>query len=344
MKGTSDTEYYDEDGNVITTGLPAGYKVHPAFQAMTTTEDFETNSLGKWDEELEGIWVAKYEASREISTNNWATYSNGGNSNTLTTNAGNGDSTLSRVVSKPSVISWRDIAQSNIYLNSLNMHAGLNSHEMKNSEWGAVAYLAHSAYGRNGNEVAVNQCEGNYTGAGPGEGTSTIYNDTYEYEEGTFENTYAWNTTQGKLASTTGNIYGVYDLSGGAWEYIAAYINNGNDSITENGGLLVTTTNMKTKQVYESTVNDGSDAQTEDYELAASVYGDAVYETSTSASDENSWYNDYSDYPCDSSPFFRRGRRYNGTDSSGIFSFYGSHGYDSSSYGFRPVLCISSNT
>lgn len=28
-------------------------------------------------------------------------------------------------------------------------------------------------------------------------------------------------------ASTTGNITGIYDMSGCAWEYTAAYINNG---------------------------------------------------------------------------------------------------------------------
>ena len=31
-----------------------------------------------------------------------------------------------------------------------------NTHMMKNSEWGAVAYLTQSRYGRNGTEVAIN--------------------------------------------------------------------------------------------------------------------------------------------------------------------------------------------
>ena len=34
--------------------------------------------------------------------------------------------------------------------------------------------------------------------------------------------TNAYNTTGGVKASTTGNITGVYDMSGGAWEYTAA--------------------------------------------------------------------------------------------------------------------------
>ena len=41
---------------------------------MTTEEDLATNPLGKWDTELEGIWVAKYEASREDSTDNGLTW------------------------------------------------------------------------------------------------------------------------------------------------------------------------------------------------------------------------------------------------------------------------------
>ncbi len=61
------------------------------------------------------------------------------------------------------------------------MYENLNSHEMKNSEWGAVAYLTYSPYGRNGNELAVNQCTGYYTGGGPGTGSSRIYYSTYYY-------------------------------------------------------------------------------------------------------------------------------------------------------------------
>jgi hypothetical protein len=59
---------------------------------------------------------------------------------------------------------------------------------MKNSEWGAAAYLAYSPYGRNGNELAVNQCSNFYTGAGPGIGNSNIYNSTYTYNADSVKN------------------------------------------------------------------------------------------------------------------------------------------------------------
>ena len=38
------------------------------------------------------------------------------------------------------------------------------------------------------------------------------------------------------LASTTGNIYGIYDLSGGAWEYMAGYYAGEFSFIDMNGG------------------------------------------------------------------------------------------------------------
>lgn len=35
----------------------------------------------------------------------------------------------------------------------------VDSHLMKNSEWGAIAYLAHSKYGRNGSKVTINNMD-----------------------------------------------------------------------------------------------------------------------------------------------------------------------------------------
>ena len=127
---------------------------------MTSQEEAAGNNpLGKWDKELEGIWVAKFEMSREDSTDGGVTWSahgasDDGGGNVLTSNAGNGSATKVRAVSKPNVASWRKIQVNNQYNNAKNMHARYNSHLMKNSEWGAVAYLTYSAYGRNGNELA----------------------------------------------------------------------------------------------------------------------------------------------------------------------------------------------
>ena len=73
---------------------------------------------------------------------------------------------------------------------------------MKNSEWGAAAYLSQSKYGKYGNslyqginkEVAKNDNSGYITGGG----------------------NYLTNIAQ----STTGNITGIYDMNGGKLEYV----------------------------------------------------------------------------------------------------------------------------
>ena len=78
---------------------------------------------------------------------------------------------------------------------------------MKNDEWGAVAYLSKSKYGKQNEEVDINSDSSYYTGGGSG-------------------NAYVTNVGQ----STTGTVHGVYDMSGGAWEYVAAYVNNGNSN------------------------------------------------------------------------------------------------------------------
>lgn len=358
MYETSNTQYRNASGEAV--DLPEGYTVHPAFQTMDSGDLDNRNMLGKWSEELTGIWVAKYEASREISSDGkiWTAASG---TNGKTTNAGNTSETLSRVVSKPSVTSWRSIENKYIYQNCLKMNETLNTHQMKNSEWGAVAYLTYSPYGRNGNELAVNQCSSYYTGAGLGSGTSTIYNSTYSYSADTFDTTYAWNTDLGKLTSTTGNIYGIYDMSGGAWEYTASYVNNEHDNLmiygneSTNGGYnLVDNSNisvdiLKTKQIYDSTVSDGSDSQSSDYALCKDddgnlrVYGDAVYETSPSYSSYG-WCADYSYFPYSNIPFFKRGGNYDDTNSAGVFDFYDDNGGDDSYGGFRPVVCVSPGT
>ena len=167
----------------------------------------------------------------------------------------------------------------------------------------------------------------------------------YEYNVETFEGLYAWHTDQGQKASTTGNIYGIYDLSGGAWEYVASYVDNGHAYLTSRGGTLTDETNMHTKQVYKASASDGtSDTRAENYALNSAVYGDAVYETSKSSdSSSGSWHSDYSSFPYTSTPFFVRGVRGSNGGSAGVFAFryvYGGTGID---YGFRAVLCVSSD-
>ena len=247
---------------------------------------------GKWNihpafnygQTVSGIWVAKFEAS----------------------NSGG------KIKVEPGVSSWRSITVNDIYTNCLNYNKTLNSHMMKNDEWGAVAYLSKSKYGKNA-EVDINSDSSYYTGGGSG-------------------NAYVTNVGQ----STTGTVHGVYDMSGGAYEYVAAYVNNGNSSLS-NGESLVNG-DAKTKNVYSKGSSDDRDSN---YSANSGKYGDAVYETSVNGNSSNSsWYGDDSYFPDTNSPFFLRGAFYGAGTSGGVFYFDYEDGNSFNTYSFRPVLVV----
>ena len=96
------------------------------------------------DTELSGIWVGKFETS---SSNPSASY------------GGDNTTELDPII-KPNVTSWRNISVSNAFNVSLKMNddenrygfsSNVDTHMMKNSEWGAVSYLSQSRYGKLGN-------------------------------------------------------------------------------------------------------------------------------------------------------------------------------------------------
>ena len=266
------------------------WNIHPAFNYGQT---------------VSGIWVAKFEASRSN-----ATSSNAGSNNTIKI--------------QPGVQSWRSITVNDIYTNCLNYNKTLNSHMMKNDEWGAVAYLSKSKYGKQNEEVWINNSSSHITGsAGNSASASGNTGTTTDYT-----------STQGVKASTTGTVYGVYDMSGGAWEYVAGYVNNGHGNLTSYGSSLVNG-DAKTKNVYSKA---SSDSYENNYNANSSKYGDAVYETSASGSSSTSWYGDYSYFPYTSSPFFLRGGDFNDGTAAGVFYFDVDGGNSNSSISFRPVL------
>lgn len=319
LQGTSDTPIknvniveYTETTTANYTKFPNGYVVHPAFN---------------YGEEISGIWVAKFEASR-----NDATLTSVGSGSTI------------KVV--PSVRSWRSINVSTIYTTCLNWTTGknLNSHMMKNTEWGAVAYLTQSSYGK-GSEIGVNQCYDYVTGFGPG-GDGNITSSTYSYSSNTTK--YSYTGVQGLKASSTGNITGIYDLSGGAFEYVAAYLDNSYVKASGTTGAattnnrytyvqtLVDSSNNKTKDIYA--VSESGDTYSNNYTENQSKYGDAIWETSKSGTGYTSWNYDYSYFPYTYNPAIKRGGSYGSSSYAGLFYFYYLSGNTSSDTGFRPVL------
>ena len=274
--GNIDVEFMKGLTNETSTG-------RTTFQNSSGQGNWNIHPAFNYGTTVSGLWVAKFEASNS--------------------------SGEIKVV--PGVSSWRSIRVNDIYTNCLNYNKTLNSHMMKNDEWGAVAYLSKSKYGKNA-EVTINDNSSYYTGGGSG-------------------NAYVSNVGQ----STTGTVYGVYDMSGGAWEYVAGYVNNGRGNLTSYGSSLVNG-EAKTKNVYSKA---GSDSYENNYNANSGKYGDAVYETSANGNTSNgSWYGDCSNFPYTSFPFFRRGGRYDDGTLAGVFYFSSDEGGSYSNVSFRPVL------
>ena len=280
------------------------YVVHPAF--CTNLENGGNNRT------ISGFWIAKYEMSREDSPNGGETWAYAAGADVLTKNAGSTSSI--RVVSKPNVSSWRNITIGNAYSNSYHYNRAADSHMMKNSEWGAVAYLAQSAYGRDGVEITKNNSTTCVTGTG------------------------------GVLASTTGNESGVYDLNGGAYEYISAYILNSEAQTLRNEyGSSFATATKSTEYVTiypHNATSDTAQSNWNEYNnYRIKRFGDAVLETSSSGSAYNAWNGDTSIYPYLELSFFVRGGIYEYTDAqSGIFMFGRTKGSGGVGVTFRTVL------
>ena len=259
------------------------YIIHPAFTA-------NADLGGGWDTELSGIWVGKYESARS-------------NSN------GTVQGTSTKIKIQPNVTSWREITIGDAYTNSLNYSQDLKSHMLKNSEWGAVAYLTHSKYGRNGTEVTINN-NSNYLTGNAGDSISAAESAT----------TNAYNTEKGVLASSTGNVYGIYDLSGSSYEYVAAYYVGGSNLTY--GSLFTDGTSNEYSTTYDGTNLDI------DYKT-----GDATKET-------KEWNGDYANFVNSLSPFLGRGGSYNNTFDAGAFNFGDAYGSGGSSTSFRVCLVV----
>jgi hypothetical protein len=215
-------------------------------------------------------------------------------------------------------------------MNSYNYKTNLNSHMMKNTEWGAVAYLSHSEYGIN-MEVNINNNSSFLTGY-----SSVSIQVDYPGSYGSSSSyTQAYNTTIGYKASTTGNISGVYDMSGGAWEYMASYLsgNLGKSGFTSN--TITNEAYVKYFDIYLSII------------FTSRILGDATGEmapfsiyTSSSGSSyvANKWYADRSYFVSTTYPWFVRGGCYNTGIRAGQFSIYEYDGNVNNIASYRLVL------
>lgn len=150
--------------------------------------------------------------------------------------------------------------------------------------------------------------------------------------------TFEYTTTRGQGASTTGNVSGIYDMSGGAREYVSAYV-EGEDA-NESGSNLVNS-DSKYKDIY---IADIDDDQPSNFNANSYIFGDAIYETSGAGQKYFAWTRScQSSFPY-SGQFFLRGGTYMYGDGSSIFIFDNSTGentgYVYNHASFRPVLAV----
>lgn len=176
----------------------------------------------------------------------------------------------------PNQESWRNNNLSNYY--EAIKGKGNSYHVIKNSEWGTISYLSHSKYGICSNM----KC------------TEIASNNTYISGK------------EGK-DSTTGNIYGVYDMAGSASEFVMA-------NYTSNNSLALNNSNFKYNVTIPST----------DYDLYSGtnfILGDATKEILLTQSSTGSWDNNYSIFIDKVNNWFIRGGMAGNEVGNGIFYY-----------------------
>ena len=262
-------------------------------EGMNSNSWYTPDAFTFGDEELSGIWVGKFETS---SSNPDAEY-------------GGGDTTTLDPIIKPNVISWRNISISNAFNVSIKMNdagnrygfsSSVDTHMMKNSEWATVAYLSQSRYGKLGNtdfsnankEIYQNKSDQYITGCSYGEPSNgnTDYGCHYTYDI----------DINGTGSSTTGNIYGIYDMSGGAWEFIMANYN----------GIGMENIIIDSKYYDQYTSDNTNTACSGKICLSHAL------------SETNNWYNDSWTMVNSAYPWIVRGGYYGDKTDAGIFHYY----------------------
>ena len=286
-------------------------EIQVEFEDGTPTKSTGTSN-GEWlthpaftlgTDELEGIWVGKFSTTGDATTPtirpNLVALTEQNVSTQFTTSQKFGTTT---------------------YLTSTGA-SQVDAHMMKNIEWGAVAYLKQSKYGLGTTDIGINNNSNYKTGCGSTAGSA--YSTTCN----------AYNTTDGMLASTTGNITGVYDMSAAMGTYVMGVMktSNGTALTYSSSGFTTSTLPFNSKYVdqyeYGTTYSDQT-------AYNRRILGDATGEV-------HGWYDDteffvYSDYP-----WFIRGLSSSDSPTgAGVFTFYLLDGRPSPNLAFRSVLAL----
>ena len=289
-------------------GEVSTWSTHPAFTFGT--------------KELNGIWFAKFETTgtdtqptvlpNEAHMSGWYTTSSDiGRMYTTAKTLGVADS--------------RNVGGNTDYsVPTQNNHhlTKLSSRMVNNNDWGAVTYLSASKYGAGYKGVQINANGADHnnswgtTGCGPqADGDTSKYDDSGALgtPQACGDADYAYNGSIGQFASTTNNVYGIYDMSGGGYEYVAASYTNDTHSYNSS-------TNYFSQSAHPPYVNtyNFSNFNSCTYKTCG---GQALYETNLSDSDgSNQWNNNDSSFARSSHPWFVRGGGYYFGSNAGLFS------------------------
>ena len=370
-------EYNAETTNNYTQ-FPDGYVVHPAFENGESTG----YQNGEWKSEILGIWVAKFQAGIKTTEND--------TSQKVTT-----VSNYYYPIFKGRKFAYNYVTASQCYDLSLSLDdsgnpygltSSANSHLMKSSEWGAVAYLSISQYGysdgSSSNEKAKNNLSivnssnvsaspvsnpnnsswkiTSITGYSAPAGktaqnvmTYSTASDLTDSITGSNGTSYAWNnvlsgsdTGEGTKSSTTGNIYGIYDMGGCLADYTASYINAvGNGNLTTYGKSFAngTSTYLATAYPYQTDSSITYPTDYKDFNSAypgfGKIFGDALWETSSGTGSGKAWFGQtLEEDGYASEVFFPRGGGWYGTGYVGLCGLNDSGGNANNGSGFHSVL------
>ena len=254
-----------------------------------------------------GLWVAKFETT----------------------------SNISNIQIKANKQSLRNINFKSMFETSYQYKRNNKSHMMKNTEWGAIAYLSLSNYGIN-KKININNNSNYLTGY------SAVSNTNQSIIPGVSGNdpsvTLPYNTEIGYLASTTGNIYGVYDMSGGSHEYMASF----KDGNLENSGFTNDPTTIYEEKYFDIYPNNSNvnsyknrilgDATGELGPFYHYADNDGVYRY------HNNWYNGNADFVNSNHFLINRGGCYYYGVLASQLDFYTNNGKSNNEFTFRIVL------
>ena len=310
---------------------PTNYYTHPAFWWDENGDGIRATNNS---EEIAGIWVGKFETSTAVG----ATCYNSTSSNCAV------GATEVRILPNVTSMRYQQIANQfaySQYFSSNDNIYGLtgDAHMMKNSEWAAVAYLSQSIYGKYGNkdysgankEIYINNYSSYITGVSAGEPSANLSTSiTCRYNvEG--DNRTEGTGLCGPGASTTGNIYGIYDMNGGAYEYVMANYGTKTDEGIFNGRKGSSGINFSE---IDNKYYDKFITRIPFTRKSKETIGQALYEVA-------SWYLD-STYTFDNATvWLLRGGSYSGSSAG---AFYGSanNGDSGKCNGYRSVFVLTS--